>query len=402
MARISTRVSSIAESATVAISDRARQMKAEGRDVISFGAGEPDFPTPQHIVEAAVAACRDPVNHHYTANAGLTELREAIAQVTLRDSDVSVLPEQVVVTNGGKQAVYLTMAALLDPGDEVLIPAPYWVTYPEAASLSGGVAVPIPTDESSGFKLSVAQLEEAITARTKLLVFVSPSNPTGAVYSPEEVRQIGRVAGEHGIWVLTDEIYQQLIYGDAAFSSVATAPELEDRWVIVNGVAKTYAMTGWRVGWLAGPADVAAAAAKHQTHLSSNVANVSQRAALAGLTGPSRPVEEMRAAFDRRRRMMLEYLADIPGVTCIEPKGAFYVFPGFHNFLARFGSTIDLAAHILEVAEVAVVPGEAFGAPGHIRLSYALSDEDLQKGMARLRAALAEVEDSGYTVGHGG
>lgn len=371
----------------MAIDNRAKALRAEGRDVISFGAGEPDFPTPAHIVEAAAAACAEPRNHHYTANTGLAELREAIAAATAADSGVPVSPSQVLVTNGGKQAVFEAFAALIDPGDEVLVPAPYWVTYPEAIRLAGGVPVAIPTDAGSGFRVDVEQLEAARTARTKLLVFVSPSNPTGAVYPPEEIAAIGRWAGERGIWVVTDEIYHQLVYGDAVFASLpALAPELEDRWVIVDGVAKTYAMTGWRVGWMIGPADVVTAAANHHSHCTSNVANVSQRAALAALTGPRQPIVEMREAFDRRRRTMHRMLSEIPGVVCAEPKGAFYCFPDLSALVGTDDTpdTLTLAARILEEAEVAIVPGEAFGAPGYARFSYALSDGDLERGLVRL------------------
>ena len=386
MSRISHRLASIAESATMAISNRAKIMRTEGRDVISFGAGEPDFPTPDHIVEAAVEACRDPKNHKYTANAGLPELREALVTVTARDSGVEVDPSQILVTNGGKQAVFQSFAALLNPGDEAIVPAPYWVTYPEAIKLAGGVPVPVSTDASSGFKVTVDQLEEATNDRTKLVVFVSPSNPTGAVYSAEETAAIARWAGERGIWVVTDEIYQHLVYGDAEFTSIAGTSELEDRWVIISGVAKSFAMTGWRVGWMVGPRDVVKAAANHQSHLSSNVANVSQRAALAAVTGPMDEVWRMREAFDRRRQTMTRLLNEIPGVHCVEPHGAFYCFPDFTEALeqSKHTSTIDLAADILENAEVALVPGEAFGAPGYARLSYALSDEQLTEGLHRL------------------
>ena len=388
MSRISHRLASIAESATMAISNRAKIMSSEGRDVISYGAGEPDFATPAHIVDAAVEACRDPKNHKYSANAGLPELREAIADVTARDSGVQVDPGRVLVTNGGKQAVFQSFAALLNPGDEAIVPAPYWVTYPEAIKLAGGVPVPIPTDASAGFKVTVEQLEAATSDRTKLLVFVSPSNPTGAVYSPAETAEIGEWAGERGIWVVTDEIYQHLVYGDAAFTSITAAPELEDRWIIISGVAKTFAMTGWRVGWMVGPSDVIRAAANHQSHLSSNVANVSQRAALAAVTGPMDEVWKMREAFDRRRQTMTRMLNDIGGVKCVEPMGAFYCFPDLTEALAtsEHASTIDLAADVLENAEVAMVPGEAFGAPGYARLSYALSDEQLVEGLNRLKA----------------
>lgn len=377
----------------MAISERARQLKASGRPTISFGAGEPDFPTPAHIVEAAIAAARDPRYHHYTPNAGLAELRQAVAENTLEHSSVEVSPGQVLITNGGKQAVYLAMAALLDPGDEVLVPAPYWVTYPEAAALAGGVPVPVETTDSAGFKVTVDQLDRLTTNRTKLLIFVSPSNPTGAVYSTEEVSAIGRWAGERGVWVLTDEIYQRLVYGGIRAHSIASVAETEDRWVIVNGVAKTYAMTGWRVGWMVGPSDVVTAASNHQSHLSSNVNNIAQRAALAGLKGPAEPVEEMRLAFDNRRRIMHAMLSKMAGVTNVEPEGAFYCFPGFAAHMNRFGSAMALASYLLEEADVAVVPGEAFGLDGFARLSYALSDDDLELGLERMATALEKAVD---------
>lgn len=377
----------------MAISERAAQLKASGRPTISFGAGEPDFPTPAHIVEAAIVAARDPRYHHYTPNAGLPELREAVAAATLEHSDVTTTARQVLITNGGKQAVYLGLAALLDPGDEVLIPAPYWVTYPEATALSGGVPVPVVADEAAGFKVTVDQLEAAATPRTKVLVFVSPSNPTGAVYSPAEVQAIGRWAGERGIWVLTDEIYQQLVYGGVKAASIAAVPELEDRWLIVNGVAKTYAMTGWRLGWLVGPADVIKGASNHQSHMTSNVNNIAQRAALAGLTGPKETIEEMRQAFDRRRQAMHGKLAKMAGVTCVEPEGAFYCYPGLHAHLPRFGTSMGVATYLLEEADVAVVPGEAFGTDGYARLSYALNDDDLEEGLDRMGRALERAQD---------
>jgi aspartate aminotransferase len=377
----------------MAISERAAQLKAAGRPTISFGAGEPDFPTPAHIVEAAIAAARDPRYHHYTPNAGLPELRVAVAVATLRHSMVTAAAGQVLITNGGKQAVYLGLAALLDPGDEVLIPAPYWVTYPEATALSGGIPVPVVADEDSGFKVTVDQLDAAATARTKVLVFVSPSNPTGAVYSPGEVEAIGRWAGERGIWVLTDEIYQQLVYGGITAASIAAVPELEDRWLIVNGVAKTYAMTGWRLGWLVGPADVIKGASNHQSHMTSNVNNIAQRAALAGLTGPTAPIEEMRRAFDHRRQAMHGKLAKMAGVSCVEPEGAFYCYPGLQAHLPRFGSSMGVASYLLEEADVAVVPGEAFGTDGYARLSYALNDEDLEEGLDRMGQALERAQN---------
>ncbi|MFI7697216.1 pyridoxal phosphate-dependent aminotransferase [Nonomuraea sp. NPDC049655] len=395
--RISARISAISESATLAVDAKAKAMKAAGRPVIGFGAGEPDFPTPGYIVEAAVEAARDPRNHKYTPAGGLPELKQAIADKTRRDSGYSVEPSQVLVTNGGKQAVYEAFATLLDPGDEVIVVAPYWTTYPEAIKLAGGVQVDVVTDESTGYLAGVEQLEAARTERTKVLLFVSPSNPTGAVYSREETVAIGRWAAEHGLWVVTDEIYEHLVYGGAEFTSIATAvPELGDRVVILNGVAKTYAMTGWRVGWLIGPADVVKAAANLQSHATSNVANVSQRAALAAVSGDLSAVAEMRSAFDRRRQTMVRMLNEIPGVFCPEPKGAFYAYPSVKGLLGkelrgrRPGSSAELAELILEEAEVAVVPGEAFGTPGYFRLSYALGDDDLVEGVSRMAKLLSE------------
>ncbi len=391
MTRVSARLEAISESATMAISNRANEMRAAGRNVISFGAGEPDYETPPHIVEAAIEAARDPRNHKYTANAGLPPLREAIALRTSQDDGLDVTPSQVLVTNGGKQAVFQTFAAMVDPGEEVIIPSPYWVTYPEAVKLAGGVPVVVPTTTATSFKVTVDQLESAWTPKTKALMFVSPSNPTGAVYDPEETRAIGLWAAERGVWVLTDDIYQYLVYGDTPFTSLpGVTPELEDRWVIIHGVSKTYAMTGWRVGWMIGPKDIITAAANHQSHATSNVANISQRAALAALTGPTEPIELMHQGFDRRRQKMYSMLQGMNGVECAEPLGAFYCFPSFEGALARgrFDSTIDLCAKALEEAEIAMVPGEAFGAPGYARLSYALSDDDLVEGLDRLKRFL--------------
>ncbi|MEV4744940.1 pyridoxal phosphate-dependent aminotransferase [Streptosporangium sp. NPDC049248] len=389
--RISTRISAISESATLAVDAKAKAMKAAGRPVIGFGAGEPDFATPDYIVEAAVEACRNPRFHKYTPAGGLPELKQAIADKTLRDSGYQVDAAQVLVTNGGKQAVYEAFATLLDPGDEVLVVAPYWTTYPEAIKLAGGVQVDVVTDETTGYLASVEQLEAARTDRTKVLLFVSPSNPTGAVYSPEQVAQIGRWAAEHDLWVVTDEIYEHLTYGDATFASIATvAPELGDKVMILNGVAKTYAMTGWRVGWLIGPKDVVKAATNLQSHATSNVSNVAQIAALAAVGGDLSAVARMREAFDRRRQTMVRMLNEIPGVFCPEPKGAFYAYPSVKELLGKdFGgrrpaTSAELAELVLEEAEVAVVPGEAFGTPGYFRLSYALGDDDLVEGVGRI------------------
>lgn len=393
--RISARISAIAESATLAVDAKAKALKAAGRPVIGFGAGEPDFPTPDYIVEAAVAACRDPRWHRYTPAGGLPELKTAIAQKTLRDSGFQIDASQVLVTNGGKQALYNAFATLLDPGDEVLLPAPYWTTYPEAIALAGGKAVEIMTDESTGYRTSIVELEKALTPKTKALVFVSPSNPTGAVYSPAEVEAIGQWAVEKGIWVITDEIYEHLVYGDAQFSSMPVlVPELADKCIVVNGVAKTYAMTGWRVGWMIGPNDVVKAATNLQSHATSNVANVSQIAALAAVSGDLKAVDEMKVAFDRRRLTITKMLNEIDGVNCPEPEGAFYVYPSVKGVLGKTfrGKTpktsAELATLILDEVEVAVVPGEAFGTPGYIRLSYALGDDDLVEGVSRIQDLL--------------
>ncbi|MDY7103932.1 MAG: pyridoxal phosphate-dependent aminotransferase [Actinomycetota bacterium] len=390
-ARVSRRVASIAPSATLAVDAKAKALKAAGEPVIGFGAGEPDFPTPEHIVDAAVAACRDPRNHRYTPAGGLPELKEAIVHKTKRDSGYDISASQVVITNGGKHAVYNTFETLLDPGDEVLLPAPYWTTYPEPVRLAGATPVVIPTDAESGFCVTVDQLEAARTPRTKAMVFVSPSNPTGAVYTLEQVAEIGRWAAEHGIWVITDEIYEHLTYDEHVFTSMpVVVPELAERCVVLNGVAKTYAMTGWRVGWIIAPPDVAKAATNLQSHQTSNVANVSQRAALAAVAGDLEAVSMMRDAFDRRRKTIWRLLNEIDGVTALEPQGAFYAFPSFEGVLGREiagrtpTTTVELAEVILDVAKVAIVPGEAFDAPGYARLSYALGDDDLAEGVGRI------------------
>jgi len=394
--RVSSLLSALAPSATLAVDAKAKALRAEGRPVISFGAGEPDFPTPVAIVEAAERACVDPAMHKYTPSAGLPALRSAIAAKTSRDAGREITSDQVLVTNGAKHAVYTTMVTLLDPGDEVLIPAPYWTTYPESARLAGGVPVEVPTSASSGFLASVASLEAARTDRTKLLVFNSPCNPTGSVYPPGLVRDIGEWAAANGVWVLCDEIYEHLVYGDAAHVSMSlVAPGIAERSVIVNGVAKTYAMTGWRVGWVVGPRDVIDAAVNFQSQVTSNIPNVSQAAALAALEGDLSAVAEMRAAFNRRRLEMSERLNAIDGVSCVVPEGAFYCFPDVTGLLGReirgrrCSTTSELAEHLLEAALVAVVPGEAFGAPGYVRLSSALADADLAEGIDRIAAFAA-------------
>lgn len=395
--RVSARISAIEPSATLAVDAQAKALKAEGKPVIGFGAGQPDFPTPDYIVDAAATAVHDRSMHSYTAAAGLPELREAIAAKTARDSGLRVDPSRVLVTNGGKQAVYSAFATLLDPGDEALLPAPYWTSYPESIKLAGGVPVQVTADESTGYLATVDQLEAARTERTKVLVFNSPSNPTGAVYPRERVEAIGKWALEHGIWVVTDEIYEHLLYdGAEAPSMPVVVPELANQTLVLNGVAKTYSMTGWRVGWIIGPDDVVKAATSFQSHMCGNVANVSQRAALAAVAGPLDAVAEMRTAFDSRRRRIVELLADIPGVEIPVPQGAFYAYPSVRALLGteirgeRPASTVELADLILREAEVAVVPGEAFGTPGYFRFSYALAEDDLVEGVTRVGNLLRE------------
>ncbi|MDQ1530198.1 MAG: aspartate aminotransferase [Microbacteriaceae bacterium] len=391
LAPLSPRIANIAESATLRVDAKAKALKAAGRPVVSYAAGEPDFDTPEHIVEAAVRAARDPRNHHYTPAVGLPELREAIAEKTRIDSGLEVPASAVIVTAGGKHAVYEAVQALVGDGDEVIIPSPYWVTYPEVVKLAGGEPVPVFAGADQDYRVTVEQLEAARTPHTKAMLFVSPSNPTGSVYSPEETRAIGEWALEHGIWVLSDEIYQNLVYdGVRAQSIVEAVPELAEQTVLLNGVAKTYAMTGWRVGWMVGPAAVIKGAADLQSHLTSNVSNVAQRAAIAALTGPSEPIEAMRQAFDRRRRAIVDGLNAIPGFRTPTPQGAFYVYPDVSALLGReWGgvtprSTLELADLLLDRCEVAVVPGEAFGPSGYLRFSYALADDALAEGVARL------------------
>ena len=397
--RVSARIAAIAESATLAVDAKAKALKAAGRPVIGFGAGEPDFPTPAYIVEAAVKATAAPANHRYTPTPGLPELREAIVAKTLRDSIYVITADQVLVTNGGKQAVYQSFASIIDPGDEVILPAPYWTTYPECIKLAGGTAVEVFADESQNYLVTVEQLEAARTPKTKALLFCSPSNPTGSVYSADQVKAIGEWALEHGIWVITDEIYEHLLYDGATAPSLPVlVPAMADRTIILNGVAKTYAMTGWRVGWMVGPKDVIKAATNLQSHLSSNVNNVAQRAAIAALTGNLDAVHEMGVAFDRRRKLIVSMLNEIPGVVCPTPTGAFYVYPSVKALLGkeirgkRPQTSAELATLILEEAEVAAVPGEAFGPSGYLRFSYALSDEDIVEGITRVKNLLSEAK----------
>jgi aspartate aminotransferase len=395
--RLAQRVLNITESSTLAIDTKAKALKAAGENVIGFGTGEPDFPTPEHIVLAAAEAAHHPTYHHYTPAAGLPELRAAIARKTERDSGYAVEPSQVLVTNGGKHALYNCFMSIIEPGDEVLVPAPYWVSYPEMVKLAEGTVVELPTTEETGFRVTVDQLEAAVTERTKVLLFVSPSNPTGAVYPPDEVRAVGEWAQSRGLWVLTDEIYEHLVYGDARFSSMPVlVPDLADRCIVVNGVAKTYAMTGWRVGWMIAPVDVTAAAAAMQSHATSNVSNVAQAAALAAVSGDLSAAAEMREHFDRRRVTMHKMLTEIEGIVCYEPEGAFYCFPSVERILGRSirgrapDTAHELAELILEEVKVAVVPGEGFGAPGYMRLSYALGDDDLIEGVTRIADLLRE------------
>jgi aspartate aminotransferase len=393
--RISTLVGAIAPSATLAIDAKARALRASGVKVVSYGAGEPDFATPDYIVAAAVEAAAQPASHHYTAVSGLQPLREAVAAKTARDSGLEVTPAQVLITNGGKQAIANAFLTLLDPGDEVIVPAPYWVTFPEAIALAGGVPVPILTTVDGGFRVTLEQLEESLTERTKAILFVSPSNPTGAIYSRDEVEAIGRFAVERGLWVVTDEMYEHFVYGGREAPSMpVVVPELAERCVVINAVSKAYAMTGWRVGWMIAPKDAIAAATNLQSHTTSNVSNVSQAAALAAVTGSLDFTATMRDAFDARRRQMHELLSAIPGVSSLEPEGAFYAFPSFEGILGREikgrrpETTLELAEVLLEEAAVAIVPGEAFGAPGYARLSYALGDDELVEGLTRLAEVL--------------
>ena len=397
--RISRRIAAIAESATLAVDAKAKALKAAGRPVIGFGAGEPDFPTPDYIVKAAQDAASKPANHRYSPTPGLPELRDAIVAKTLRDSNYVINADQVLVTNGGKQAVYQAFASIVDPGDEVILPAPYWTTYPECIKLAGGIAVEVIADETQNYCVSVDQLEAARTDKTKVLLFCSPSNPTGSVYSPEQVKEIGQWALKHGIWVITDEIYEHLRYDGASAPSLPViVPELADTTIILNGVAKTYAMTGWRVGWMIGPKDVIKAATNLQSHLSSNVANISQRAAIAALTGDLTAVHEMGVAFDRRRKLIVKMLNEIPGVQCPTPTGAFYVYPSVKGVLGKEirgkkpQTSAELATLILDEVEVAAVPGEAFGPSGYLRFSYALGDDDIVEGITRVAKLLSEAK----------
>jgi aspartate aminotransferase len=387
---LSARIMGLATSATIAVDAKAKALRAAGEPVIGFAAGEPDFPTPPHIVAAAQRAAADPAMHRYTPVAGLASLQAAVAERARRDG-LDVTPDMVVITNGGKHALYNVFLSLIDPGDEVIIPAPYWVSYPEQVGLAGGTPVAVLADASAGYRVTIEQLEAARTSRTKALVFVSPSNPTGAVYPPDEVAAIGDWAARHGIWVITDEIYRELVYGDARFTSLpAASPDAFERTVIVDGLAKTYAMTGWRVGWSIAPRELTAGMAKLQTQLCSNVNNIAQAAAIEALSGPQDAVAEMRTAFDRRRRTAVRMLREVDGLDIVEPEGAFYVYPSVERLMGRtiggrvVNSSLDLAGVLLDEAKVAVVPGEGFGSQATFRLSYALSDADLEEGIGRI------------------
>ena len=397
--RISRRIAAIAESATLAVDSKAKALKAAGRPVIGFGAGEPDFPTPDYIVQAAIYAASKVANHRYTPAGGLPDLKQAIIAKTKRDSNYEISADQILITNGGKQAVYQSFASIIDPGDEVLLPAPYWTTYPECIALAGGKSVEVFADETQNYLVTVEQLEAARTPKTKAILFCSPSNPTGSVYSPEQVKAIGEWALAHGIWVISDEIYEHLLYDGATAPSLPVlVPGMADKTIIVNGVAKTYAMTGWRVGWMIGPKDVIKAATNLQSHLTSNVSNISQRAAIAALEGDLSAVHEMGVAFDRRRKLMVKMLNEIPGVSCPTPTGAFYVYPSVKGILGkdirgkRPQTSAELATLILEEVEVAAVPGEAFGPSGYLRFSYATSDEDIVEGITRVAKLLGEAK----------
>jgi len=397
MTRISARIAAIAESATLAVDAKAKALKAAGRPVIGFGAGEPDFPTPDYIVEAASAAAKIVANHRYSPTPGLPDLRDAIVAKTKRDSNYEITADQVLVTNGGKQAVYQAFATIVDVGDEVLLPSPYWTTYPECIKLAGGTAVEVFADETQNYLVTVEQLEAARTPKTKALLFCSPSNPTGSVYSVEQVKAIGEWALKNNIWVIADEIYEHLLYdGATAPSMPVLVPGLADTTIILNGVAKTYAMTGWRVGWMIGPKDVIKAATNLQSHLTSNVSNVSQRAAIAAVSGDLAAVHKMGEAFDRRRKLIVSLLNEIPGFSCPTTTGAFYVYPSVKGVLGKTirGKTpttsAELATLILEEVEVAAVPGEAFGPSGYLRFSYALGDEDIVEGIGRIKKLIEE------------
>ena len=397
MSRISSRIAAIAESATLAVDAKAKALKAAGRPVIGFGAGEPDFPTPDYIVSAAASAAAVPANHRYTPTPGLPDLRDAIVAKTKRDSNYEITADQVLVTNGGKQSVYQAFATIIDPGDEVILPSPFWTTYPECIKLAGGKSVEVFADESQNYLVSVEQLEAARTPKTKALLFCSPSNPTGSVYSPEQVKAIGEWALKNKVWIIADEIYEHLLYdGAKAPSMPVVVPGLADSTIVINGVAKTYAMTGWRVGWMIGPKDVIKAATNLQSHLTSNVSNVSQRAAIAALTGDLSAVHKMGEAFDRRRKLIVGLLNEIPGFECPMPTGAFYVYPSVKGALGKTirgkvaKTSAELAAIILDEVEVAAVPGEAFGPSGYLRFSYALGDEDIVEGIGRIKKLITE------------
>ena len=378
--KLASRLGEITPSLTLAVASKAKAMKQDGIDVISFSVGEPDFDTPTHI-RAAAAAALESGKTRYGPVAGEPKLREVIAQKLQTDNELCYGSENVVVTNGGKHSLYNLMMVLLDPGDEVIIPAPYWVSYPEMVKLAGGVPVILPTTAESGFKISPDQLRQAVTPKTKLFIFNSPSNPTGMVYSPDEVRAIADVVVEQDIWVISDEIYEKILYDGAEHLSIgAVSPEAYDHTIVSSGFAKTYAMTGWRIGFLAAPLPIAKAASTVQSHSTSNVCTFAQYGAIAAYEGSQDCVKEMVQAFAERRRVMLEYLNAISDLTCPKPDGAFYMFPN----IAKTGMTsLEFCDALLESKQVAAVPGVAFGADDCVRLSYATSLDNIRTGMER-------------------
>lgn len=392
---LSTRMSKVAPSATLAVDSKAKALQAAGVDVIGYGAGEPNFPTPQDIVDVAVAAAQDPANYRYTPTAGLLALKQAIAAKTLRDSGYEVDPAQIVVTNGGKQAVYETFQVLISEGDEVIIPAPYWTSYPEAVKLADGTPVAVFAGAEQHFIPTIEALEAARTEHTKALVLNTPTNPTGAVWPESLLVEIGQWALKHHIWIISDEIYEHLTYDGVTAPHIgALVPQIREQLIVLNGVAKTYSMTGWRVGWMIAPLVVAKAASTLQGHLTSNVNNIAQQAARAALEGSLEAVDAMRQAFDVRRKAIVGALNDMQGVHCPTPTGAFYAFADVRALLGKplgplgtvSETSADLAAALLDEAHIAAVPGEAFGAPGYLRFSYALADDALEEGMRRMKA----------------
>jgi aspartate aminotransferase len=394
--RTATHLDQIKPSITLAVTAKAAKLKAEGVDVISFGAGEPDFDTPDHIKRAAQAALDKPGTGKYTDVGGIAPLKKAIAETLGRVHRTTITPDQVLVSTGAKHSLYNLFMALLDPGDEVIIPAPYWVSYPDMVMMAGGRPVIIETKAEDDFAMRPEQLADAVTARTRAVVLNNPSNPTGAVYTRAQIEALAKVVVEKNLLVISDDIYRSLVYGGAEYVSIAAlGPELAERTVLVDGLSKTYAMTGWRIGYTATHASIIKAMAKVQGQSTSNPTHIAQIAALAAITGPQDCVETMRKAFDERRIEMVKLLRAIPGVSCREPKGAFYAFPDLSAHVGKKtpeGSILDddvqLCDWLVEVGKVAVVPGSGFGAPGHVRLSYACSMDNIRDGVGRLAKAL--------------